>query len=65
MVDQEKTETALVLRTEPGPLATLEVLIKGTVKVHGSLLVQAFLAPVYKKGNDSQSYNYRRRGQNP
>jgi len=43
-------EKALVIRPEAGALTTLETLIKGSVKVHGNLLIQAFLSPVYKKG---------------
>ena len=43
----------IAIKTPAGPLVGLETLIRGTVKVHGSLLIQAFLAPVYKKGKIS------------
>ncbi len=50
MVEQKNNELTIAVRPEPGPLATLESLIKGAVKVHSGLLIQAFLSPVYKKG---------------
>ncbi len=49
-LENPELEKALVVKPEPGPLSTIETLIKGGVKVHGNLLIQAFLSPVSKKG---------------
>jgi hypothetical protein len=52
MNGKEKTEPdlRLALRPTSGPLMEYDPLMRGSIKVHGNLVTQAFLAPVYKKG---------------